>query len=209
MPLFAAPPTVVEENQPFLHGACSPCPLRVQCTTSRGGRTVAVGVHDDQSRRAARWHCCRRLPGGYPASREVRSRDRTQGRAHRTRRKTLLGRVGRRPGPALKVDADQYLVAASGRSWTLRGGRWTAALAHQRRWAVAEALVRRRRGRRDHCGSARGDRGSAARRPHRCKRRSSSDGGRPPEVLEAARSDTSVSTAWPAAAGHQVWQPAS
>ncbi len=88
-------------------GACSPCPLRAQCTTSRGGRTVAVGVHE-ASLAAARAR--QETPGWLSGYRAVRSRVERKV-AHTTRRRHG-GRVARVRG-RLKVDADHNLLAAS------------------------------------------------------------------------------------------------
>ena len=129
-------------------GACSPCPLRAQCTTSRGGRTVAVGVHE-ASLAAARAR--QETPGWLSGYRAVRSRVERKV-AHTTRRRHG-GRVARVRG-RLKVDADHNLLAASvnlARLATL-GLHYTPT-----RWAGQRP--RRGEAARDHCGRAR-DRGS-------------------------------------------------
>ncbi len=51
-------------------GACSPCPLRAQCTTSPAGRTVEVGIHE-ASLAAARAR--QQTPGWLSGYRTVRS----------------------------------------------------------------------------------------------------------------------------------------
>ena len=87
----------------YFRGACSPCPLRAQCTTSPAGRTVQVGVHE-ASLAAARAR--QETPGWLSGYRTVRSIVERKV-AHTTRRRhggasPVSGAVSRstRPQPA-------------------------------------------------------------------------------------------------------------
>ena len=91
----------------YFRGACSPCPLRAQCTTSPRGRTIEVGIHE-ASLAAARAR--QQTPGWLSGYRTVRSI--VERKVAHTTRRTHGGRVARVRG-RLKVDADHNLLAAS------------------------------------------------------------------------------------------------
>ena len=91
----------------YFSGACRPCPLRAQCTTSPRGRTVEVGVHE-ASLAAARAR--QETSGWLSGYRTVRAR--VERRVAHTTRRWHGGRRARVRGRP-KVDADHNLLATA------------------------------------------------------------------------------------------------
>ncbi len=87
--------------------ACASCPLRAQCTTAIGGRTVGVGAHEDALARARARQSDPDWRADYRATRPKVERK----LAHLMRRKHG-GRRARVRGQT-KVDADFRLLAAA------------------------------------------------------------------------------------------------
>jgi hypothetical protein len=92
------------EGTAYFAGACAGCPLRAQCTTAAGGRTIKVGRHEKQLA-DARWR--QKSPEWTDDYRSTRPKvERKLG--HLTRR----GRRAHRRGTH-KIDADFNLQAAA------------------------------------------------------------------------------------------------
>lgn len=109
--------------------ACAGCPLRSQCTTAEGGRTIRVGIHEDVLARSRQRQTDPEWQADYRATRPKVERK----LAHLMRRKHG-GRRARMRGTA-KIDADFRLLAAAhnlARLATL-GLRWSPT----RGWATA------------------------------------------------------------------------
>ena len=87
--------------------SCTDCPLRARCTTASGGRTIAVGAHEDALARA---RARQKIPGWAADYRAARPKvERKLGHLMRRRHGGRRARVRGRP----KVDADFNLLAAA------------------------------------------------------------------------------------------------
>jgi hypothetical protein len=92
------------EGTAYFADACTDCPLRAQCTTAVGGRTIKVGRYEKQLADARERQQSPQWIADYRATRPKVERK----LAHLTRR----GRRARRRGTA-KIDADFNLQAAA------------------------------------------------------------------------------------------------
>jgi hypothetical protein len=108
--------------------ACHGCPLAAQCTTAKGGRTIAVGPHEQQLAATRARQADPAWQADYKATRPKVERK----IAHLMRRKHG-GRRARVRGET-KVAADFALLAAAGNllrlaalGLTHRDGAWAAA----------------------------------------------------------------------------------